>query len=163
MIWSCDITNKKWKIFHPISSETFNLLAACWSPWTRPSHMEEGYGSRNSSCKIDFINIAVWCQLKLLVNGWSSSFVHYHYITWAVQWSSWTLHKADSSLAEGLGQPPYLGNCCQYWVRLVNIDQQRSALVKLVENVLSSRKTIKLFHFCLNFTFHWWCGSPKSR
>ena len=40
--------------------KTLSLFAACWSPWTRPSHMEEGYGSRNSSWRVAFIWLAVY-------------------------------------------------------------------------------------------------------
>ena len=43
--------------------KTLSLFAACWSPWTRPSHMEEGYGSRNSSWRKTFVWLAVYHHL----------------------------------------------------------------------------------------------------
>ena len=89
--------------------KTLSLFAACWSPWTRPSHMEEGYGSRNSSWRVAFIWLAVYHHL--LSKTW---FLLYNqtatiraFITWAVQSSRWTLHIDDSSL---FPPPPYLKN-----------------------------------------------------
>ena len=41
------VNAEEWE--HFLLLKTFNLFAACWSPWTSPSHMEEGWGSRNSS------------------------------------------------------------------------------------------------------------------
>ena len=86
--------------------KTLSLFAACWSPWTRPSHMEEWYGSRNSSWRTTFIWLAVYYHgPSFCCTMYNQTATIRVLITWAVQSSRWTLHIDDSSL---FPPPPYL-------------------------------------------------------